>query len=281
MSDRTLILAALLALTGCGNFGLTKDAIHCGTHQPSGMDVWVDGQTVEYPTLAADAGSCVKVPFTGDADAGVGDGYNLVCPLSQNGSYTVPAMTCDQAMLTIDQALTIGDYNGFWEKKDETSYGFLGGMRLEFVNQPTLKQEGYAGSDGITVDFLGTREMDVSYAYDVQVVSNNQSFTNPIIVTQGSNYNMVFSPNTDASKTATWASAVILVHEMTHALQASGFMNLGDLNGGETSSGGHCNWSKSYAPKYANLGAQQYNSNFTDSCQHKQCSGSVCTPENN
>ena len=222
--NRTLILAVLLALTGCG-FGLTKDAIHCGTHQPSGMDVWVDGQTVEYSTV------------------------------------TVPAMTCDQAMLTIDQALTIGDYNGFWEKTDETSYGFLGGIRLEFVNQQFLKQEGFAGSDGITVDYLGTKEMDVSYAYDVQA-----------------NYNMVFSPNTDASKTATWASAVILVHEMTHALQDSGFMNLGDL---KTSSDGHCNWSKSYAPKYANLGAQQYNSNFIDSCQHKQCSGSFCTPEKN
>src|SRR5208283_1674332 len=195
---RKLPLTALL-LAGCGGFNLTPDAIHCGTHLASGMDVWVDGLEVTYAV-----------------------------------AYTIPALTCEQAFLTIDQALTIGDFNGFWEKKDET-YGFLGGMRVEFVNQPLLREEGFAGAIGITTDYLGTKEMAVSYAYDLSA-----------------DYNMVFAPTTDVLATATWPSAVILVHEMTHALQDSGFMNLGSLNG-ETSSGGHCNWSKSYAPRYANL----------------------------
>ncbi len=239
-----LASVALLSSIGCiGAFNLTPGAVHCGTHPKTQMDVWVDGVGID-PAV--------------EHSANLPDG-------GQRITYTaVPYMTCDQAMATIDQAVLIGNTNGFWIGADEKDYGFLNGIRIEFVDANNLKAIGEQRSSGYTVDYLGVHESAVAYEADQNAGVDYTKNGADSFVTQN-----------------TWPSAVVLVHEMTHMLEASGFMDLGNLKGNETSSGGHCNWSKSYAPKYANLGWAQYASYFQDSCQHKQCSGSVCTPENN
>lgn len=251
------LLPILLLASGCslpGGWDLTPGSVSCGVHPKSGMDVYVDGTGID-PNVGNETG------YSNLPDGGT--------QLQYAGA---PYMTCDQAFKTIDQAIAIGNLNGFWVGNDEDSYGFLRGVRLEFIDAYNLKAIGKVGSDGLTVDYLGLKEMAVNYEYDQQ--ANVDYNSNP-----APNLNKLGHIDPGFNPAATWPSAVILVHEMTHALQASGFMNLGDLNGGETSSGGHCNWSKTYAYKYANLGWAGYSSNFDDTCQHMQCSGASCTPD--
>jgi hypothetical protein len=244
--NRSLLVASLavLSTTGCvGSFDLTPGAVSCGNHV--GMDVYVDGTGMDN-----------AVP-TGNT-------------LADGGPATIsaPYMTCAQAFLTIDQAIAIGDTQGFWEKKDET-FGFLGGIRVEFVDSANLKAIGAQWADGYTVDYLGVKEAAIAYERD-----------------QATSVDYTLNPPSSFLPGATWPSAVILVHEMTHMLQASGFLNLGDLFNGQTASSGHCNWAKHFAPKYANLGWAQFASNFVDTCdknasgQVEGCSGSFCNYQN-
>jgi hypothetical protein len=240
------LLAVLSTLSvGCiGTFDLTPGAVSCGTHV--GMDVWVDG-------VGTDTGVSVETVETGLPDGGV----SVTNP-------PVQFMTCDQAFKTIDQAIAIGNTQGFWLKKDE-SFGFLSGIRVEFVDSYTLKAIGKPWADGYTVDYLGVKEAAIAYEDDQQAN-----------VDYNSNPPSAFNPAN------VWPSSVILVHEMSHMLQASGFLNLGDLFNGQTQSSGHCHWSTTFAPKYANLGWAQRSSNFVDTCNKDAqgevmaCSGAYC-----
>ncbi len=252
--NRSLFLASVALLsTGCGGFGLTPGAVHCGIEPTSGMDVWVDGVGIDpavplqQPISLADGGTQTTV--------------------------SVPYMTCQHAFETVTQAMAIGDQNGFWEKKDE--WGFLNGQRVEFINSWNL--QGVPGisdginNDGQTSDALSTHDMAIAYESDeVSWVPVPANYSAPYVMGQ-----------------ATWGSAVVLVHEMTHALQSQGFMDLGGLH---TDTNNHCNWSTKFAPLYRTLGWAQMESNFLDECNKNSqgwvmsCSGSYCnyqSQENN
>ena len=244
------VLLPILLATGCG-FGLTPGAIPCGKHQPSGMDVYVDGTGVK-----PDAGisNWINAPdgWTGPTTNG----------LIQQWSGS-PYMTCDAAFKTIDEALAIGDKQGFWEKKDET-YGFLAGIRLEFINDTTLTAIGMPTLLGETQTYLGVHEMAVGYGNDV--------FGG---MTTSSDYDTTYAPGSP-----TWSSATVLIHEMTHALESSGFLTMGGMS---NDTNDHCHWATKYAPRYSTLGEAQFSSNFHDKCENRDCSGSACsggTPTN-
>jgi len=159
-------------------------------------------------------------------------------------------MTCEQAMQTVEQAIAIGNEHGFWDREPRV---FLSGMRLQFIGDNDLGAVGHPEDLGFTKDVLFAHTAAVAYGGD-----DHPDYGSPYVQGQ-----------------PTWPSAVILAHEMTHMWQCEGVLDLGALNNDTQD---HCNWANQQAPLYADLGWSQFSSNFTDGCEKRRCSGSVCQP---
>jgi hypothetical protein len=173
-------------------------------------------------------------------------------------------MTCEQAFKTVDAAVAVGNSRGFWK---DTSGSFLAGMRLEFIAGENLKVLGFEEKNGFTVNSPFAHDMAVVSGLDG---SNNYELGPDQAALNASHY----PPADDGSWVNVWPSAVILAHEMIHVLQTNSFLNAGAVLNTHTDQ--HCHWSRSYAPKFEGLGWAQYQSNFIDGCDHKQCSGTRC-----
>lgn len=242
MSKRLLTLA-LVALTGCG-FGLVKNSRHCG-HHSSGADIWVDdvddwqGNGVE-----PDGGPLTQVL----ADGGV----EIWAP----GSMHV-YLSCEQAMAEMDQAIDFGVRHRFWRASEVG--GFVGNLRIEFIDQTTLAGAGFPNADGVTEDYLLVHDMAVDTGRD------DYSYFDP-----------------ELAPSFPWSSyepsTVILIHELTHAYQCGGFLSVDCLS---SQTGKHCNWSLYYAPSYNDLGLNQQWSQFKDDCANTICVGSDCSCQPN
>jgi hypothetical protein len=275
--------AGALSLTlfaGCG-FGLTPDAIHCGKHW-TGADIWVDGTDIWQgplvdggffpdPYVLPDGGPW-RQPDGGltypDSDGGFPDWTPV--PIPPGAMH--PHMTCDQAMVEMDQATQFGLDHHFWiEAPGQDIRGVMENIRIEFINQMTDAVIGSSDTAGLTEDYLGVHEMAVTTGNDLSGNNGTSATFDPAVVR---NYPAVsYQP-----------SVGILVHEMTHAWQ----FGLSGLWGVDNNSHNHCNWTTIYAPSYTDLewventsggpytnGPGTY-SLFTDDCTHMTCQGSVC-----
>lgn len=242
------LLALLVFLSGCG-FGLVKNSTHCG-HHSTGADIWIDDtDDWEGPSYASDGGD-IQVPIPLSTDGGT-------MPLPPGAMHA--GITCEQAMVELDQAIDFGVRHRFWRASEVN--GFVGNLRIEFIDHSRLTGEGFSNSSGVTEDYLLVHDMAVS--------------------TWGDDYSR-FDP--EIAPAFPWPnyqpSTVILTHELTHAYQCGGVLGIDGLADG---TGKHCNWSKYYAPSYVDFGigqAAQWDpqtaSNFLDDCTNMKCAGSYC-----